>query len=128
MSSVDEPNLLSKALAVAMAALAAAWGWMLHATHQKIDGKADKEAFVNLTQRVEDHMITKAQFDEHVKSDDRQLSELNAEMGRRRDNEEKLFDAVQDLGDKTEVRFAQVESTASDRHIEMMKAIHAIGR
>ena len=118
--------LSSKIIAGALAALAAAWGWMLHATHQKIDSKADREAFMTLAEKVEDHMITKAQFDEHAKSDERQLGSLNEEMGRRRKIEETLFEKITELGSETQVRFTQVERAASDRHIELLNAIHAI--
>lgn len=48
----------------------------------------------------------------------------NDEMTRHRDYIGKLFEKIEELGDKTEVRFTVVESKAADRHIELMKAIH----
>ena len=128
MALQSDSDLTSKILAGAVAALAAAWGWMLRATHQKIDGKATKEAFETLEKKVEDHMITKAQFGEHVKADERQLADLSDEMERRRNIEATLFEKIEEVGSKTEVRFTQVERAASERHVELLNAIHEIDK
>lgn len=85
------------ALGAALSALAA-WAWNhTHSRIKDVDGKADKKADKDQT---------------------------NGELIRHRDYIGKLFDKIEEMGDKTEVRFSSVEARAADRHIELMKAIH----
>ena len=49
------------------------------------------------------------------------------EVDRHRESIAKLFDKIDELDHKTEMRFTATQATASDRHIELLKAIHAVG-
>lgn len=49
------------------------------------------------------------------------------EVERHRESIAKLFDKLDELDHKTEERFTQSDTRSSDRHIELLKAIHAVG-
>ena len=102
------------------------WFGLHKYTHGKIDRKADKDAFDKLSERVEDHTISRDAFDQHSQSDERQLGAINGEMAVQRGHIAKLFDKIEELGDKTEVRFTVTEAKATDRHIELLNAIHGL--
>jgi hypothetical protein len=95
----DDASILGKLLAGTGAALAALGAWAWRHTHSRIDrvdtSKADKEAFDRLAERVENHSISTKLFDEHVKSDERQLAAINTEIGVQRANIAKIFDKLE---------------------------------
>jgi predicted transcriptional regulator len=112
MSSPDD-DILAKIAAGLATALAAIGTWAWHHTHKRIDMAADKEAFDKLSERVENNTITRAEFNEHAKSDERQLNAINGEMSTQRDHIGKIFDQMRDM-----------ESTGHERHIELLNAIN----
>lgn len=96
----ESAGWMTKALGAMGVALTALGTWAWNHTHSRIkdvDTKADGKADAGAT---------------------------NGELTRHRDYIGKLFEKIEELGDKTEVRFSAVESKAADRHIELMKAIH----
>ena len=58
------------------------------------------------------------------KADKADVEHLNAEMKRRREIEEKLFDKIGEEADKTTVQFHQVTAQINQSHIELLNAIH----
>ena len=94
----EDVGLAAKIMAGMGAALAALGTWAWAHTHKRIE-QVDKKA------------ESKASAEE---------------VDRHRDHIAKLFDKIGELSDKTEIRFAAVESKASDRHVELLNAIHSI--
>lgn len=123
-----DPTLLAKVAGGLVGALSAAYWWMWNMTHKKIDGKADKEAFDALAKRIEEHMITKALFEEHTKSDEHQLGALKEEALIQRGHIAKLFDRLEESTAETQVRFTQQDTAAHQRHIDLLNAIHEIAK
>ena len=113
----DDAGILGKLLAGAGAALAALGTWAWRHTHSRIDrvdtAKADKDAFDKLAAKVENHTISKDAFEQHVKSDERQLSDLNIQIGTQRSHIAKIFDQMRDM-----------ENAAHARHVELLNAVH----
>ena len=97
-SNPDAQGWMAKALAGMGVALTALATWAWNHTHKRID-----------------NVDTKAD----AKAD-------NAEVDRHRDHIAKLFDKLEELGDKTEVRFAVMEKSGFERHVELLNAIHGI--
>lgn len=100
MTAPDDPGILAKVTVGLGAALTALGTWAWHHTHARIKD-------------------TETKMDSKASSD---------EVDRHRDHISKLFDKVQELSDKTDLRFAAVEARASDRHVELLNAIHSMGR
>ena len=50
------------------------------------------------------------------------------EVDRHRDHISRLFEKIEELGAKTEIRFSTVDRQAHERHIELLNAIHAIAK
>ena len=126
--SGDDIGLAAKIMGGMGAALSALGAWEWAHTHARIDRKADKEAFDKLSAHIETHMIGTTAFSEHTKSDERQLEQLNGEISTQRGHIAKLFDKIEELGDKTEVKFNVLERLGTERHIELLKAIQEIKR
>ena len=126
MSDPDTQSWLSSLVAGLGAAVAALGTWAWRHTHKLIGDKADMKSLDALTKRVEDHAITRDAFDQHTKSDEQQLGAIDKELGMQRGHIAKLFDKLEELGDKTEVRFAVMEKAGFERHVELLNAIHSI--
>lgn len=77
--------------------------------------KAAKAELERLCKRVESHTIGKDAFEEHVKSDERQLAALHTEIGVQRGNISKVFDKLED-----------VREDMHKGHTELLNAIHSI--
>ena len=92
----DDVGWMAKALAAMGVALTGLATWAWQHTHSRIK-------------------------DVDMKTDGKASTE---EVERHRDHITKLFDKIEELSDKTEVRFTVIESRASDRHVELLKAIH----
>ena len=114
------------AAAGGLVTLFGAWFGLHKYTHGKIDMKTDKELFDKLSERVEDHTISRDTFDEHARSDERQLNAINGEIAIQRGNIKDIFEKISELNDKTEVKFTVLERQSTDRHIELLNAIHSI--
>lgn len=96
-NGTEDPGLWAKIAAGFGAALAALGTWAWAHTHTRIDRKADAQTFMDLKNRVETHMVGKAVFEEHLRSDERQLEAINNEMSNQRGNIGKLFDKVEEV-------------------------------
>ena len=94
----DDVGLAAKIMGGLGAALAALGTWAWAHTHSRIK-------------------------DVDMKADTKASSE---EVDRHRDHIGKLFDKVQELSDKTEVRFTVMEKAGFERHIELLNAIHGL--
>jgi len=122
----DEVSLLTKILGGVLAALSAAYWWMWNMTHKRIDGKAEAKAMEELAKRMEEHTITKELFDEHTKSDDKQLAAIGGELATQRTHIAKLFDRLEESNAETQIRFTKSDHDAHQRHIDLLTAIHAL--
>ena len=83
--------------------------------------KADKEAFDRLAKKVEEHSIGRDVFDEHVKSDERQLSHINTEIGVQRSHIAKIFDKLEAVREDmhrqhNETREIVIKAIQGERH------------
>lgn len=96
MSAPDDPDILSKVTAGLGAALTALATWAWAHTHKRVDA-------------VDAKIDGKAS---------------TVEVDRHRDHIAKLFDKVQELSDKTDMRFSKMESDNFSRHVELLHAIH----
>ena len=122
----DAQGWMAKALAAMGVALTALATWAWNHTHKRIDGKAEMKTLDDLARRVEDHTISRGEFDQHAKSDEQQLAAIGAEIGVQRNNIGKLFDKIDEAVDRTEVRFVTIEKQSFERHVELLNAIHAL--
>lgn len=113
MAAPDGEGYLHSLVAGLGAVLMALGTWAYNFIHKRIDG-------------ISDAGIRKDTFEEHMKSDEKTMAAINAEITTQRQNVAKLFDKIEELGDKTETRFTVNEKTAVDRHIELLNAIHNI--
>ena len=113
----EDIGLMAKMVVAAGGILALFGSWFgLHKyTHGKIDKKADKAAFDKLTEKVEQHTISRDVYEEHTRSDIRQLDALSSEIIRQRGHVEKIFDEIKD-----------VRQEMSNGHKELMNAINNI--
>jgi len=91
----------------------ATWAW--YHTHNRIDGKADKEAFDSLSKQVVDHSISRDVFNEHVRSDEQQLGALTDEMKTQREHIGKIFDKID-----------EVKDLSVSRHLELVNLIRSM--
>lgn len=80
------------------AALAALGTWAWKHTHERLD-------------------VVDKKYDSKANKED---------VERHRDYIARLFEKIEELGNKTEVRFAAVERQNHERHVELLNAIHAI--
>lgn len=128
MAEPTDHEWIWKIVAGLWAAVTALATWAWHHTHKLVDGKADGKALDALTRRVEEHTISRDMFEQHVKSDDQQLAGIAKEMDTQRANVVKLFEKIEEAVDRTEVRFSRIEQQAHDRHVQLLEAIHAVGR
>lgn len=110
----EDAGLLAKITAGIGAALAAISTWAWTHTHKRIDEKADKDAFEKLSERIDSHTISRDMFEEHVKSDERRLEDLNDEITTQRGNISKLFDKMSDMDHRSHAH-----------HVELLNAINA---
>jgi hypothetical protein len=109
----EDASLITKMLGALGAAFSAVVAWMWVHTHARIGGKADKEAFDKLSKHVGEHAISKEQFDEHTKSDDRQFAAILVEQSKSREIQAKIFDQMRDM-----------ETVSANRHIDILNAIN----
>lgn len=63
--------------------------------------------------------ITKKADKEHVEA-------LQRDIVERRVVEAKLFDKIDEMGSETVVKFTTLERISTDRHLELLKAIHEV--
>lgn len=114
---MDDGGIAWKLLAGAGAALTALATWAWNHTHSRIkdmdDTKADRNALCNLVKKVEEHMITKEVFDQHLESDEKQLGAIDSELSVQRGHIAKIFDKLED-----------VRATIHAQHVEIINAIH----
>src|SRR3990167_16968 len=94
----EDIGIAAKIMAGLGAALAALGTWAWAWTHRRIES-VDKKA------------------------DSKASAE---EVDRHRDHIAKLFDKISELSDKTEIKFTVLERQSTDRHIELLNAIHSI--
>jgi len=94
----DDVGLAAKIMGGLGAALAAIGTWAWAHTHARIK-------------------------DVDMKADTKASAE---EVDRHRDHISKLFDKISELSDKTEIKFTVLERQSTDRHIELLNAIHSI--
>jgi predicted aconitase len=113
--SPDDASLLAKIATGLGAALTALGAWAWKHTHDVLMTKADKEAFDRLADKIENHSISKAEFEQHTKNDDVHFAAINTDMHTARTNIAKIFDKLED-----------VRNTIDTKHIELLNAIHAI--
>ena len=76
--------------------------------------KADKEAFERLTNKVEAHSIGREEFAEHVKSDERQLGLINAELGIQRGHITKIFDKLEAVREDMHAQHSETRQIVLD--------------
>ena len=113
MSAPPDTGYLHSLVAGLGAALAAVGTWAWSHTHKRID-------------TVTDGSVSQKSFDAHQKDEHEHRERMDESIAGARATQAKLFDKIQELSDKTEVRFTVNEKTAVDRHIELLNAIHQI--
>ena len=94
----DDIGLLGKLIGAMGVALTALGTWAWSHTHKRIDNVGDK-------------LEGKASADEVMVQ---------------RGHIAKLFDKVEELGDRTELRFSAQDARAHQMHIELLNAIHSL--
>ena len=99
------------AIVVAFVGYILRWAWS-H-THTRIDGKADATSFAKLEKKIEEHMILRREFEEHVRSDEHQLEAIRSEQATQRATIAKIFDQMRDMATQN-----------ADNHVELLGAIH----
>lgn len=70
----------------------------------------------------------KEAFDHHVKENDREIVAIKEELSIQRVNASRLFEKIEEVGDKTEVRFTAEAERAHRRHVELLGAINEVGK
>ena len=122
----EDIGLMAKMVGAAggLLTLFGAWFGLHKYTHGKIDGKADVKALEDLADRMEKYAISKDVFEQHVRADEVALEALGKEIAVQRGNIGKLFDKIDEAVSETQMRFTTIEGRASDRHVELLNAIH----
>ena len=100
MSTGSDPDLWAKIAGGFGAALSALGTWAWGHTHKRID-------------KVESALISKDEFDAHIKADEKIQSTIAAELTTQRGHIGKIYDQMRDMEDK-----------GHSRHVELLNAIH----
>ena len=120
--SVPDPEsigFMAKMVAalVALGSLFGTWFGMHKYTHAKIDKKANIDTLNSLDKYVRENTVTKEVFQQHSDQDDKMLRDLTKEIGTQRGHVTDIFKQMREM-----------EKIGTDRHIELLNAIHANGK
>ena len=107
----DDTGTLAKILGGLGTAVAIIGGWLLKHTHDKIDTKVDKEAYM-----------------QRGKENDDKHSTVVSEIGVQRGNVAKIFDDIAEFKKDTAHQFACLNTKIDTKHIALLEAIHALGK
>ena len=77
---------------------------------------------------VAENSVSQKSFDARGEAYDRRLLEINESFRDMKAVQSELFAKISDLSDNTELRFQKIEDKATDRHVELLNAIHATGK
>ena len=107
----DETGALAKILGGLGTAVAIISGWLLKHTHDKIDTKVDKDAYVD-----------------RGRTNDEKHGAVVMEIAVQRGNVAKIFDDIAEFKKDTARQFACLNTKIDEKHIDLLNAIHAAGK
>tara|TARA_R110000868_G_scaffold403703_1_gene681207 strand:+ start:113 stop:454 length:342 start_codon:yes stop_codon:yes gene_type:complete len=107
----EDANVLAKILGGLGTTVAVVGGWLLKHTHDKIDTKVDKDAYAD-----------------RGKANDEKHLVVVAEVVTQRENVRAIFVDIAEFKKDTAHQFACLNTKLDSKHIDLLKAIHDIGK
>ena len=105
---VDETSYLKEIVAISGTLITGMATWAWTHTHKRID---------DLSDHIEEHMITKDTFNAHTEDNQQRFMQLTAESNTSRAITAKIFDQMRDM-----------EKTTHSNHADILTAISQISR